>query len=187
MNDKIKERFATLLEEGKTLIESLPPLTRTKFSTGEMKTIPERLEPYLRGTTSIPKYQAWLSSVTNLLHIIAYQQSPFAKECDHLMSDERFKNGVPSDIVLKMYGLLEAANKELEQGLLQRIEYVFVAATFDDFLDHATFYHKGNKTIESSVLASAVLEDTAKKIASKHSIQTGGLSLEQLIEKLYQL
>jgi hypothetical protein len=83
-----------------------------------------------------------------------------------------------------MYGVLNSALEEWKAGLLRKIEYIVVAETFDDFLDHATQFHKGNKKIESSVLASVVLEDTVKKIANKNDIDPKGLSLEILINEL---
>ena len=45
-------------------------------------------------------------------------------------------------------------------------------------------YHKGNRKTEASVLASAILEDSVKKIASRHGIKTGGVSLDPLIDEL---
>ncbi len=186
MEEKIKERFTTLLGEGKSLIESIPPLEIPTDQYGGRKCIPGRLESSVKDP-DIPRYQSWLSSVANLLHNITSPKSYFAKECDQLMSDEGFKHGVPSTIVLKMYGLLKAANTEWEHGLLRNIKYVIMAATFDDFLDHAAFYHKGNKKTEASVLASTVLEDTVKKIANKNSIETSGLSLEPLINELVKV
>ena len=83
-----------------------------------------------------------------------------------------------------MVGLLIGAKEEWEHGLLEKIEYIIAGATFDDFLDHVTQYHKGNKKIEAAVLGSAVLEDTVKKIAQKNVIQTSGKSLDSLIDSL---
>jgi uncharacterized protein YutE (UPF0331/DUF86 family) len=81
-------------------------------------------------------------------------------------------------------GLLASTREEYEHGLLGKIEYIVAAATFDDFLDHATSYHKANKKIEASVMASAVLEDTVKKIAAKAGLSVSGTSLEPLIDEL---
>ncbi|GAI58184.1 unnamed protein product [marine sediment metagenome] len=83
-----------------------------------------------------------------------------------------------------MLGLLISAQTDWSEGMLREIEYVIAAETFDDFLDHATSYHRAGKKIEASVLASAVLEDTIKKIAVKNSIETKGKSLDPLIDDL---
>jgi uncharacterized protein YutE (UPF0331/DUF86 family) len=83
-----------------------------------------------------------------------------------------------------MLGLLKGTKEEWDHGLLGRMEYIVAGATFDDFLDYADEYHKGNKKMESSVLASAVLEDTVKKIAQKNGLITEGKTLDPLIDEL---
>lgn len=98
--------------------------------------------------------------------------------------DKSMDRGIPSRVVQKMYGLLESAHDEWQRGFLRKIEYIVVAEAFDDFLDHASAYHKGNKKIESSVLASAVLEDTIKRIAGKNGVETKGKTLDPLIDDL---
>ena len=87
-------------------------------------------------------------------------------------------------MLVLMLGLLTGVKDEWDHGLLGKIEYIVAGATFDDFLDHAAQYHKGSKKIEAAVLGSAVLKDTVKKIAQKNGIQTGGKTLEPLINAL---
>ena len=129
-------------------------------------------------------FQAWLSSAANVILAVAPPSSPLTQQVTSLLAHADFKIGVSSHVVLQMHGILVSAREELEHGMLARIEYIVAAATFDDFLDHATDYHKGNRKIEASVLASAVLEDTVKKIATKNGVTTAGMSLEPLIDDL---
>jgi hypothetical protein len=79
------------------------------------------------------------------------------------MTNEDMKHGISTNVASKMLGLLQSAQQEWVGGLLRRIEYILVAETFDNFLDHAAVYHKGNKKIEASVLASAVLGEDKKR------------------------
>ncbi|MEA2164482.1 MAG: hypothetical protein QOK37_2609 [Thermoanaerobaculia bacterium] len=127
---------------------------------------------------------AWLSAAANLIKIIAPVGSSYIEECNRVYDDKRMQSDVPSRAIQRMYGALKAASDDWEHGLLRRVEYIAAAATFDDFLDHAAMYHKGNKKIEASVLASAVLEDSVKRIAGRNQLQIGGRSLEQLIDEL---
>lgn len=83
-----------------------------------------------------------------------------------------------------MLGLLQSVQLEAQAGLLIKLEDQVVATAFDDFLDHAAQYHKSGKIKEAAVLASAVLEDTVKRIAVKSNIDPVGLSLEPLIDEL---
>ena len=170
MEDKIEKRFDALLAQGSDLIGKLPETSR-----GSAYWIPKE---------AISVYQAWLGSVANLIRSVVTPDSYFAEECDRIMTHEQMAHGVPILQVQKMYGILNSTKEEWTHGFLRKIEYLVAAATFDDFLDHAATYHKGNKKIESSVLASAVLEDTVKKIATKQRPQTSGTSLEPLIDEL---
>ncbi|GAJ14616.1 unnamed protein product, partial [marine sediment metagenome] len=170
MKKIIQARFEELVKRGEELIRQLPRDDNGGIwwcITGD----------------DIPKNQAWLESASNLIRIASGQDSHFNTECEKISYDKT-KKGVPSDVVQKVFALLLSAKEEWEHGLLREIEYVIAAATFDDFLDHAEFYHKGNRKIEASVLASAVLEDTLKKIARKNSFDPRGLSLEPLIDDL---
>jgi len=171
MKENIEKRFTELLATGQKLTNSIPcDKDGSPVHWVDVKRIAE--------------YHQWLTSVANLVNLIAPANSIFMAECNRLMNDERFKIGIPARVVQQMYGVLNSALEEWKAGLLRKIEYIVVAETFDDFLDHATQYHKGNKKIASSVLASAVLEDTIKKIANRNSINPKGLSLEPLIDEL---
>ncbi len=170
MKEEFEQRLAELVSEGQALISSLP---RDEY--GPSYWVPEE---------RIAKYQKWLGSTTNLLKLIDLPNGTFVTECDRLMNEKDNNSGIATRIFQKMHGLLGSAEDEWKRGFLRKIEYIVIAEAFDDFLDHASIYHKGNKKIESSVLASTVLEDTVKKIAKKNNIDPKGKSLEPLIDDL---
>ena len=171
MKEIIEKKFTELLATGQKLTNSIP---YDKYGS----------PVHWVDVKRIAEYHQWLTSVANLVNLIAPANSIFMAECNRLMNDERFKIGIPARVVQQMYGVLNSALEEWKAGLLRKIEYIVVAETFDDFLDHATQFHKGNKKIESSVLASVVLEDTVKKIVNRNDIDPKGLSLEILINEL---
>ncbi|MFH1703291.1 MAG: hypothetical protein ABIB41_07670 [Nitrospirota bacterium] len=111
--------------------------------------------------------QAWIASVGNFFRLTATPDTYYHQECARILDDSDLRRGVPFHVVQKLNGLLKSIKEEIERALLRKAEYLFIATTFDDFLDHASTYHKGGKKIESSVLASAVFEDTIRKIATK--------------------
>jgi hypothetical protein len=168
---EIRQRFEQLLNEGAQLLASLP-----RENGGDVRNFVDR--------NSMHESYAWLSAAANLIKIIAPVGSSYIEECNRVYDDKRMQSDVPSRAIQRMYGALKAASDDWEHGLLRRVEYIAAAATFDDFLDHAAMYHKGNKKIEASVLASAVLEDSVKRIAGRNQLQIGGRSLEQLIDEL---
>jgi uncharacterized protein YutE (UPF0331/DUF86 family) len=171
MKEEIEQRFAELLESGKQLIKNIP-----WGSDGSLN--------YWVRDDNIPSYQEWLSSCANLLRMVAPHDSHFSEECQRLLTHQDMRSGIPATVAQKMFGLVSSAREEWKHGLLRKIEYVVAAETFDEFLDHASLYHKGGKKIEASVLASAVFEDTVKKIAAKNKVASAGQSLEPLIEEL---
>src|SRR3990167_7473280 len=107
----------------------------------------------------IPELQAWIGSTANFFRLIATPDTYFHQECTRVIEDKQLSGGVPHHTIQKLTGLLQSAAEEMKAGLMRKAEYVFVSITFDDFLDHASEYHKAGKKLESSVLASAVFED----------------------------
>lgn len=132
----------------------------------------------------IVQAQSWMTSAANAVQQVAPSGSFFRTELDRLMSNEQLKGGIPIQLAEKVLGVLQSVQLEAKAGLLIRLQDQVIAATFDDFLDHASQYHKAGKVREAAVLASAVLEDTIKRIASKSGVDASGQSLEPLIDEL---
>lgn len=170
MDLEIRERCKELIQRGKN------------FSTRARRV--ERSGHYYFGVELTPELQAWVASVANLFRIIATPDTYFYQECERILQDQGLRNGVPYHVVQKLIGLLDSVQEEIEHGLLRKAEYIFVASTFDDFLDHADEYHKAGKKIESSVLASAVFEDSVRKLATKGGLSESGIGLDALVDTL---
>lgn len=166
MKEIIEQRFNDLLEEGKNLAAKIDAK--------------ENLIP--RG--NIHSFQAWLASCCNLIQMLAPRDSFHYRESNNLMEHELMKHGIHGVVYSKMMGLFASTYIEWSKGTLGQIEYIVAAEAFDDFLDHSSNYHKANKKVEASILASSVLEDTIKKIATKNNLPVKGISLEPLIENL---
>ncbi|PBP77044.1 hypothetical protein [Pseudomonas syringae] len=128
--------------------------------------------------------QSWFSSAANAIHQVAPPGSFYMAELQRIVEHEHLKGGFPKASIEKLLGLLQSVQHEAQAGLLVKLEDQVVASAFDDFLDHATLYHKGGKLNEAAVLASAVLEDTIKRIARKNEIAVNGVSLDPLIDEL---
>lgn len=131
-----------------------------------------------------PEYRAWLASSANIITALTPSTSPLRAQCEHTLADSDLRYRVPTRLAQQMLGLLAATKADFEAGVLRQVEYVLAGATFDDFLDHASAFHKGGRKIEAAVLASAVLEDTLKRIAKRNAIATAGLSIEQVLDAL---
>ena len=128
--------------------------------------------------------QSWMVSASNAIQQVSPLGSFYREELTRLMTHDQLKGGIPNTVAAKVLGMLESVHLEAQAGLLTKLEDQVVATAFDDFLDHAAEYHKSGKLKESAVLASAVLEDTIKRIAEKNNIDPKELSLEPLIDAL---
>ena len=181
--EEITKRFTMLNDKGKQMLGTLGPETIGFDRHGNRKINSDGYE-YWVPEKRIPEFKSWLISASNLIHFVVPSESPLAQDCDGLMASGDLKQGVNSKAVVLMLGLLTGVKDEWDHGFLGNIEYIIAGATFDDFLDHAAEYHRGNKKVEAAVLSSAVLEDTVKKIAQKNGIQTGGKTLDPLINAL---
>jgi uncharacterized protein YutE (UPF0331/DUF86 family) len=170
MHEAIAARFDELLASGAELARVMP-----RQGGSFQMVAPTHREP---------EYHAWLTSSANLVQAIAPKGSYFLQECDQVLHDKDLIYRVPTRLVLRMLGILQSAKAEFDKGLLRRVEYLVAAATFDDFLDHAATYHKGNMKNEAAVLASAVLEDVIKKIAAKNELPVANQSIEELMDSL---
>jgi uncharacterized protein YutE (UPF0331/DUF86 family) len=128
--------------------------------------------------------QSWFSSAANAVQQVAPPDGFYMSELKRIVEHEQLKGGFPRSSVEKLLGLLQSVQLEAQAGLLVKLEDQVVASAFDDFLDHAAQYHKAGKVREAAVLASAVLEDTVKRIAQKAGLSASGASLEPLIDEL---
>ncbi len=185
MKEEIDKRFEMLIDKGQQLIRTLGPEIVQLDTFGNTEVVSESY-PFWVPKVKIPEFRSWLTSASSLIHFVAPGETHIAQECDKIMSDEHLKQGVPSNVLALMLGLLIGARDDWQCGILGKMEYTVSGVTFDDFLDHAAEYHKGNRKIESSVLASAVLEDTVKKICKKNNIAPSGKKLDDLISELVQ-
>lgn len=181
--EEVTKRFEMLIDKGKQMLGTLSPQVVQIDIHGETKVDPQTYQ-YWVPEVRIPEFRSWLTSASNLIHFVVSAETPLANECDRLMADDHLRQGVPSKLVVLMLGLLTGAKDDWDHGMLGKIEYIVAGATFDDFLDYAAQYHKGNRKIEAAVLGSAVLEDTVKKIAQKNGIQISGKTLDPLVDDL---
>ena len=163
--NEIITRCSTLIEKGNNFI--------TRHS-----------DSYWYNKEAIKDVQSWISSSANIIFLTAMPDSYFYQECQRIITDEKLKDGMPFHVIQKLTGLLESLKNEIESGFFRQLEYIFTASAFDDFLDHASQFHKSGKKTESSVLSSVVFEDTIRKIAKKNEVEEAGSNLELIIDTL---
>lgn len=128
--------------------------------------------------------QSWFSPAANAIQQVSPPGSFYFAELKRIVEHEQLNGGFPQSSVQKLLGLLQSVQLEAQAELLVKLEDQVAASAFDDFLGHATQYHKVGQIREAAVLSSAVLEDTVKRIARKVGVSVTATSLEPLIDKL---
>ncbi len=170
MTHDLQARCAELIDRGNSLA-------------GQIHVYQVRADYWFR-TEDVPGLQAWIASAVNLVRLTATPDTHFSQEATRVVEDKQLSGGVPHHTVQKLVGLLQSLLEEMKHGLMRKAEYFFVASTFDDFLDHASEFHKAGKKVESSVLASTVFEDAVRRLATKLAVKQAGEALDHVIDDL---
>jgi hypothetical protein len=170
IDKEIQQRFDELIEKGRQIVGQISYFEGSPY--------------YWYRKEEIADIQSWIASAGNFFRLTASPDTYLYQESNRILEDSNLRRGVPFYVVQKLLGLLQSIKIEIERGFLKKAEYLFIATTFDDFLNHASTYHKGGKKIESAVLTSAVFEDTIRKISKKNELSEKGKSLETIIDEL---
>lgn len=127
-------------------------------------------------------YVAWMLSAVNLIEVATPEGSRYHREAARLLP--KTDAGIFLYSIANILGLLKSARAETSHGLLKSLEYHFVGLAFEDFLKYASRFNEGGKKMEAAVLASAVLEDTIKRLCRKHAIEVKDKTLDPLLNAL---
>ena len=170
MPPDLEARCQELIDRGRTLAS-------------QIRVYNERPDHWFRAK-DVPSLQAWIASAANFFRLCATPDTYFLQEATRIVEDKQLSGGIPYHTVQKLVGLLQSIAEEMKHGLMRKAEYIFVASTFDDFLEHASEFHKSGKKVESAVLVSTVFEDAVRRFATKTAIEQAGRALDSLIDDL---
>lgn len=162
-DSKYERRFRDLVAEGEQLLSEVPHDSPIEH--------PHR-----------SRALAWILSTGNLLEATLASDSLWVAEARRLLPHADatlWPEGIAS-----LLGVLSSAANEWSRGLVDRLEFHYLGVALEDFLKHADGYIDTGKKIEAAVLASAVLEDTVKRLCTRHRIVTDAKSLDSLVSAL---
>lgn len=86
--------------------------------------------------------------------------------------------------IANILGVLKSVATEWTAGLIGSLEFHFIGLAFEDFLRHAAEHNEKGRKEVAAILASAVLEDTVKRLCRKNAIEADDKSLDTLISVL---
>ena len=153
----IEARFAELLAKGTQLVEQFD-------------------NDYPVAWYERPDCIAWQLSAVNPLEVALPSSSRRLQQARCLVANA--DETIYPNRLANLLGVLNSAHAEWSRGLLLDLEFRFVGPAFEEFLRHATDYLGSGRKMESAILASAVLEDTVKKVCRKFSIDHSDKELD---------
>ncbi|MGD0074754.1 MAG: hypothetical protein ABSD31_10495 [Candidatus Binataceae bacterium] len=125
---------------------------------------------------------SWMLSAVNILEVAMPANSRYRIEAARLLP----ATDVPlyPENLATILGILKSAAAEWAAGLIGTLEFHFIGLAFEDFLRLAAEHNENGKKEVAAVLASAVLEDTVKRLCRKHNVEFEDKSLDTLISAL---
>jgi uncharacterized protein YutE (UPF0331/DUF86 family) len=83
-----------------------------------------------------------------------------------------------------MTALLKQLSIDIDAGLLVSLQNAARTETLDDLLDQAASYHDQDHKEGAGILATAVFEDTVRRLARTNSISEAGRATDTIISEL---
>jgi hypothetical protein len=125
----------------------------------------------------------WLTAAQNAVHVIvSAPDAPYRKKVDRIA--EASHGYGAHDAVREVSLVLINLLRDADAGMLATVADQARAETFDDFLDHASYYLKNSRKQEAAVIAGVVFEDATRRVCRKLGIAEKGEKLDTLISVL---
>jgi hypothetical protein len=83
-----------------------------------------------------------------------------------------------------MAALLQRLVDDVDDGLIGSVAAAATAETLDDLLDQASNYHREQHQQGAGILATAVFEDTVRRVARAHDITDTDIPMDSLVTSL---
>ena len=149
--DIIIENFVKLETEGKQI------LSKNGWDGKDYNSHPSEID-----------YFRFRTQALNLIRRACGENSDYYKQLIQLASGKGSANN--SYYFIHCYGIVEAAHRDIEAGLLFEIRSLVAAEVLEDFLTQAEVLQKNGYYIPAASLAGAILEDTLRKLSEKNGI-----------------
>lgn len=151
IRDEIIDNFIKLETEGKQI------LSKNGWNGKDYYTYPSEIDYFRFRTQSL-----------NLIRRACGENSDHYRQLMQLASDKGNSNN--SYYFIHCYGIVEAAHRDFESGLLFEIKSLVRAEVLEDFLTQAEVLLKNGYYIPAASLAGAILEDTLRKLCEKNGV-----------------
>lgn len=140
--------------------------------------------PHVTNVTDRATCAAWLGTAFNAICMACASEGHPYRQAYQRAVDQWPRDHTIHLCVGAVAGLLGHLIEDARQGLLTSVADNACAETFDDLLDHAAEYHRLKRKEGSGILATAVFEDTLRRIVQPHALDGERKKLDQVISTL---
>ena len=108
----------------------------------------------------------WLASADHCVSMVcAKPTDPYRRSTAAILSSEEATNYAVNNCVGQLTELLKRLVVDVENGLVASVVSAAQAEALDDLLDQAADYHRRQHMEGAGILATAVFEDTVRRVA----------------------
>jgi hypothetical protein len=164
IEERIRQQLQNLIEDGRILTEGDPG----QLTTGNA-------------------CAGWLAAADHIVSMVCRQSTdPYRRSTSAIMKSGTGSNYAAHRAVGKMTALLKRLVSDVENGLIASVVSIAQADALDDLLDQAQDYHRKQHKEGAGILATAVFEDTVRRVARANDVAESGTKLDTLITALDQ-
>ena len=128
---------------------------------------------------------AWLIAAEHLVTLVCKNPTDvYRKRVSELAASHSRAGYLVNNIVGQSAGVLRRLSEDIDNGLITSITIAASAETLDDLLEQAKEYYGRKHKEGSGILATAVFEDTVRRLARANEIPESGVKLDQAISEL---
>lgn len=131
--------------------------------------------------------RGWITAVENAVALACPSPSNrYRAGVERLATGNTAQGYAVNEAVGEIAAVLRQLISDIDGGLITSVVDQARAETLDDLLDAASEYHSDGRKDGSGILATAVFEDTLRRIARKNDIADKGVKTDILITQLTQ-
>jgi hypothetical protein len=128
---------------------------------------------------------AWLAAAEHLVTLICKNPTDvYRQHISRLATSHAVAGYMVNTHVGQATGILRRLSNDIDNGLITSITIAASAEVLDDLLDQAREYHKRGNKEGTAILATAIFEDTVRRLARANEIPDAGIKADQIISEL---
>lgn len=109
----------------------------------------------------------------------------YLREVSNSIQNSKRQGGIAVQNIQQLIGQLKFIKDGLEKNWIVKLQYEIIGNEMLEFLNHSIIYVENSQKIESSIISTAIFEDTIRKIGARNNIDND--NIEQILNGLKSL